>query len=211
MNSTWYGSSYNDGYENPIIYVAPARFAYPTDANMHLGVMDYDPEYIRENPPNYHTIEPPMPIGSSVSPELRERSERAYETLVNLQRNDNERMAKVVENDAVEDMKLRRLAQLETFQGIYGQYNKRLETKRMQESIQRERLERKRIQESIQRENRERKRIQESIKRERRANGGLPVNIQVDGEFYNNVQMITDEHGLHAIVVNPYDPDLVTI
>ncbi len=193
MNSTWYGSSYNDGYENPIIYVAPTSFAHPTDANMHLGVMDYDPEYIRENMPDFHTIEPMMTIGPLVRPELREKVERAYETLVNLQRNENERMATDAARDAIEDMKLRRLAQWETLQGIYGQYNERLKTKRMQESIQRERL----------KERVNRKRIAESIQRERRANGGRPVNIQADGEFYDNAQMITDEHGLHIMVTNP--------
>lgn len=219
MNSTWYDSSYNagydpasylalaaaagtvapsrtevrGGYEPPIIYVAPTSFARPTDANMHLGVMRYDPEYIRENMPEFHTIEPPMPIGPLVNPELRERLERAYETVVTLQRKNNSEMAERVATAAVEDMELRRLAQRETLQGIYGEYNERLKTKRIQESIQREHL----------KDRVNRKQIAERIQRRRIANGGRPVHIQADGEFYDNAQMFTDEHGLHVMVHNP--------
>lgn len=187
MNSTWYNSSYNNRYENPIIYVAPTSFANPTDAHMHLGVMNYDSEYLRYIMPTLYDIEsfqtPPLVssvLGELVSPELQENVDNLNQVITTRLREENKRKIQNTTSAAFADMALRRLAQQETFAGNPdGENNQKLIRKRIMESIRKE-----------------------------QDNLGVPVIIQADGS--GNSSFMIDEHGLPVMVSNP-DANVIVI
>ena len=176
-----YGSSYNNGHKNPIIYVAPTSFAYPTDANTHLGVMDYDPEYLEYIMPPLHDIEalqaPPLVgtvPGELVLPERLESVDNFNRVYTKRFRDENEKNIQNAKSAALEDMALRRLAQQETFAGNPdGENNQKLRRKRIMESIRKQNM------------------------------SGTPVIIETDGEFYDNSSIFIDEYGLPVMVRNP--------